>query len=254
MKNETDIEGEHSIVRRFRNFAALSEMEEAQLRSLASEQPQTVAAGRDLIREGERPRGVYLILTGWACAYKMLEDGRRQTLAFLLPGDLTDIHNVAPAEMDHSIRALTDVRYVELPYDRLQEVGREHPRLLQALWWQSTTVISVQREWTVSIGQRSAFERLSHLFCEIFLRLKAVGLTDDLSCDMPATQTDLGEATGLTSVHVNRTLQSMREAGLVMLKNRTLTIPDFATLQTRALFSPNYLCLRRNGSDAPSDG
>lgn len=254
MKNGTDINGEHPLIQRFRNFATLSAEEEAGLRRLVDGPARTVAARRDLIREGEAPRGVQLILSGWAGAYRMLEDGRRQGLAFLLPGDLSDVHNVVLNEMDHSIGALTEVRYVELPHSRFEELVRVHPRLLHALRWQSMTAISVQREWTVSIGQRSAFERLCHIFCEIFLRLKAVGLCADGSCDMPATQADLAEATGLTSIHVNRMVQDMREAGLIVLKNRRLAIPDFAALQRSALFSPNYLHLGHSGSASPLGG
>lgn len=112
----------------------------------------------------------------------------------------------------------------------------------------------MQREWTVSIGQRSALERLGHLFCELFLRLRAVGLTDGDGdgCDLPLTQNDLGEATGLTPVHVNRTLQDMRKAGLVVLEHRRLTVPDLAALQESALFSPNYLHLGIREPERPS--
>ena len=254
MVNANNRNDEHPLVLLLRNFATLSPDEEAELRSLALHHPRTAATRHDLIREGERPRGVFLILSGWACAYRMLEDGRRQTLSFLVPGDLTDARNSVLDEMDHSIGALSEVRYVELPYSRIEELGRAHPRLLHAFWRQSLSATAVQREWTVNIGQRNAFERLCYLFCELFVRLRAVGQTDGMSCDMPATQTDLAEATGLTPVHVNRMLRAMRDAGLIALKNRRLTIPNFAALQASALFSPSYLHLKRNGSASPLDG
>lgn len=238
------------LVRRFRNFTSLSADDEDRLNALTA-YPQTKAARRDLIREGDRPHSVYLILQGWACRYKMLADGRRQLLQFLLPGDLCDIHNIVLEEMDHSIGAVTELRYTEITHDRIDDIAQNAPHLRSALWWHSMTALAMQREWTLSIGQRCASERLGHLFCELFLRLRAVDLSDGSSCDMPVTQTDLGDATGLTPVHINRTLQQLRENGLIVLKNKRLTIPDLDALQNNALFSENYLHLGRRENNRP---
>ncbi len=240
------------LVHRFRNFTSLTGDEEDRLRSLSNERVCTKAARRDLIREGERPRAVYLVLSGWAARHKTLEDGRRQLLQFLLPGDLCDTHNVVLREMDHSIGALTELRYAEVSHDQVEEMERDFPNLRRALWWHSMSAIAIQREWTTNIGQRSAVERLAHLFCELFLRLRAVGLTEGLSYALPLTQTDLADATGLTSVHVNRTLQDMRKAGLIVLEHRKLTIPAWAALTASALFSPEYLHLGNQQPPGPS--
>lgn len=239
MKIDDDV-----LIRRFGNFSALGPEDEQRLRALARENVRTKEARRDLIRDGERPRAVYLILSGWAYRHKVIEDGRRQILQFLLPGDLCDIHNVVLRQMDHSIGAITEVRYAEISHQHLEEVEQASRDLRHALWWHSATAMSVQREWTVNIGQRNALERLSHLFCELFLRLQAVGLTNGQSCDMPVTQTDLGEAVGLTSVHINRTLRELRERGLIILSNKRLTIPDFSALRKCASFAADYLHLR----------
>lgn len=247
---------DHPLVQRFRNFSVLTPDEEARLRALSNSHVRTKAARRDLIRDGERPRVVYLILSGWAARHKTLEDGRRQLLQFLVPGDLCDVHNVVLSEMDHSIGAVTELRYVEISHSAIEELERDFPNLRRALWWHSMTAIAMQREWTTNIGQRSAFERLGHLFCELFLRLRAVNLTDGASCELPVTQTDLADATGLTSVHVNRTIQDLRQSGLIRLERRRLTISDMAALQRSALFSPEYLHLGKqqmrpsNGHDA----
>lgn len=243
---------DHPLVRRLRNFAPLSPEEETRLCTLGEGHLSTRQARRDLIREGERPRVVYLILSGWASRHKTLEDGRRQLLQFMLPGDLCDVHNAVLGEMDHSIGAVTDLRYAEIPHGLIEEAERDFPAIRRAFWWHSLTDIATQREWTTNIGQRSAFERLAHLFCELFLRLRAVGLTDGMSCDMPVTQVDLGGATGLTSVHVNRTLQDLRQSGLIVLERRRLTIPDLAALQRSALFSPDYLHLGRQRAARPT--
>lgn len=238
------------LARRFRNFTPLTVDDEVRLSALAAS-PQTKGPRRDLIREGDRPHAVYLILQGWACRYKMLADGRRQLLQFLLPGDLCDVHNVVLDEMDHSIGAVTEVRYTEIAHDRIDDIAQAAPHLRRALWWHSMTALAMQREWTMNIGQRCASERRGHLFCELFFRLRAVDLTDGSSCEMPVTQTDLGDATGLTPVHINRTLQQLRESGLIVLKNRRLSIPDLDALQDSALFSENYLHLGQRQTNRP---
>lgn len=202
-----------------------------------------IAAKRDLIREGDQPQAMFLLASGWACRYKTLADGRRQIVAFLLPGDLCDLHNHVLGAMDHSIGALTPVQYLEVTHDRVAEVVTIYPRLGRALWWQTLVGLAVQREWTLNNGQRSALERIGHLFCELYHRLKGVGLTQGSGYAFPLTQNDLAEATGLTPVHVNRTLQEMRAAGLIVLKDRVLDIPDLDALEDAVLFTPDYLHL-----------
>jgi CRP-like cAMP-binding protein len=123
----------------------------------------------------------------------------------------------------------------------------ESPRITQALWWHELVVAAIQREWTTNVGQRSAFERIAHLCCELFLRLRAVGQTRGDTCDFPLTQADLADATGLTSVHVNRTIQELRREGLITLHKRLLTIHDLDRLMTACMFNPNYLHLNREG-------
>lgn len=227
---------------RLGNYTKLSEEESHALRMLARDRVRRVGARVDLVREGERPRSVFLILSGWAYRYKTMEDGRRQIVSFLLPGDLCDLNNFVLAEMDHTISALTALQLVELPHERVAQICEEFPRIGRALWWHMLSSISMQRQWTVSLS-RSALERIGHLFCELFLRLQTVGLTRGNMCDLPPTQTELAEATGLTPVHVNRTLQEMRAEGLIVLKDRILEIPDLARLQHAVLFTPNYLHL-----------
>jgi CRP-like cAMP-binding protein len=234
---------DNALVERLRSFTTLTPAQEARLRAVA-EASAVKPTRRDLIREGERSRAAFLILAGWACRHRTLEDGRRQILQFLLPGDLCDVHNALLGRMDHSIGALTEVRYAEIAHERIAELEAD-PDLRRALQWQSVLAAAAQREWTVNIGLRNAMERLAHLFCELFVRLRAMDMTDGHACDFPLTQVDLAEATGLTPVHVNRTLQEMRRTGLIVLDRRRLTIPDLTTLQEVGLFSATYLHLGR---------
>ncbi|TJX41523.1 MAG: Crp/Fnr family transcriptional regulator, partial [Mesorhizobium sp.] len=205
------------------------------------------AAREDIIHEGEKPEYINLINEGWACRYKVLEDGRRQIIAFFLPGDLCDLNVFILKEMDHSIGAVTPVVVSEISRPAFDEMMVGHPRITQALWWESLVAAAIQREWTVNLGQRDALERTSHLLCELFIRLEAAGCTADSSCEFPLTQNELGETLGMSAVHVNRTLQELRASNLIVLKDRTLTIPNLKALQGVALFNPNYLHLEREG-------
>lgn len=229
------------LTRRLEEFTPLTPADRAEL-ALLDEQPiHVIPAKRDLIQEGDKPRAVYLILEGWASRYRMLKDGRRQIVDFSIPGDLCDLNLFVLKRMDHSIGALTKLRVAEISREVLHRIVTNFPNITTALWWQELVSKSVGREWVLNVGQRNAEERIAHLFCEMFLRLESVGLTDGASCNFPPTQTDLAEATGLTPVHVNRTLQRLRLKELVVLEGGRLTIPDMAALQERALFSPDYL-------------
>lgn len=241
------------LVRRLGNFAQLSDQEQALLRNLARERVRSIGPRAELLHEGEVPQAVYLVRSGWACRHKVLEDGRRQIVAFLVPGDLGDLNSFVLRAMDHSIAAITDLVYAEIAHDRLARLADAHPRIAHALWWDALVGVAIQREWTVNVGLRSAFERIGHLFCELFLRLRAVGLTRGDSCDLPITQTELAEATGMTPVHVNRTLQEMRANKLITLKDRVLTIPDLTALQHSVLFSADYLHLAEGAPHLQND-
>ena len=198
-------------------------------------------ARRDLVREGERPRAAHVLLEGWACRYKQLPDGRRQILSFCLPGDLTDCGIFALDRMDHSVAAVTRLRYGEIPADDVERLMGRSPKLARAFWRNELINTAVAREWIANVGQRSAYERIAHLLCELFVRLRLVGLADGEGCDFPLTQGDLADATGLTAVHVNRTLQDLRRDGLIELHGRRLAVPDLRALQRAGHFNPNYL-------------
>lgn len=202
-----------------------------------------VGAREDVFREGDRPRCLYLVLDGWAMRYKSLEDGRRQVLSFALPGDICDQHVLLLSRADHGMAALTAISVAEISAARLAEIARTSPRLLNALCWSDLVAQARQREWTINLGQRTALERMAHLICELFFRLRAIGLTHGTTCELPVTQATLADATGISAVHVNRTLQELRASNLITLRGKHLTIDDLDALQTVALFNPGYLHL-----------
>jgi CRP-like cAMP-binding protein len=237
----------NAFIAKLERFARLSSDDKQAIAQIALSKTRTLRARSDIIREGEQPEFVNLILSGWAFRYKELEDGRRQIVALFLPGDLCDLNVFILREMDHSVGCLTDVEFSELSREAVDRLTLNHPRITQALWWETLVAHAIQREWTTNVGQRQAFERMAHLFCEVYVRLQSVGLARDNSCEFPMTQQELGEATGLSSVHVNRTLQELRTANLIVLKDKTLIIPDLDALQRAAMFNPNYLHLAHEG-------
>jgi CRP-like cAMP-binding protein len=229
------------LIQKLQRFVRLSPDEIEVLGAVCGQSVRTARARRDITREGDAPHHVKLIIDGWAIRYKMLPDGRRQIVSFLLPGDLCDFTVFLHDETDHSVGALTPVTFAEMPVDQIETLCDRYPRIARALWLESLVIAAIQREWTVSLGQRTARERIAHLFCETFERLDAVDLTEQDRCEMPLTQIDLGEATGMTAVHVNRTLQELRREGLIVLNNRILTIPNRDALRAVGMFNRNYL-------------
>lgn len=235
----------NALTRRLEEYTPLTDADRAELARLCSQSNHTVQAKVDLIREGDAPRSIYVILDGWACHYRTLENGRRQIVDFAVPGDLCDLNLFILDRMDHSICAITRLKVAEVGREVLHRVVTHFPNITTALWWVELVSKSIHREWIVNVGQRSARERIAHLFCEMFLRLESVGLADGFSCDFPLTQNDIAETTGLTAVHVNRTLQELRREGLIVLERQKLKVPDMLALQGAGLFSPDYLHIRR---------
>jgi CRP-like cAMP-binding protein len=236
-----------SLIRKLEHFVRLSQNDRAILDRAASERVRKFGPRVDIAREGDRPKDVHLILSGWACRYKQLEDGRRQVVSFFLPGDLCDLNIFILREMDHSIGTITQVSIADLSREFFDEMSAGHPRIVTAFWWESLVNAAVQREWTMNLGQRTALERMAHLLCEIFFRLRIAGLTREDSCDFPLTQADLADATGLSKVHVNRTLQELRSTGLIVLKGKLLVVPSLERLMNAGLFNANYLHMDREG-------
>ena len=234
-----------ALQRYLQAFTELAPRDHALIAELAGRNVREAPARRDLVCEGEKPGGVICILDGWASVYKQLPSGRRQVTSFLIPGELGDANVFILGQMDHSIGAITRVRYAEIAPADFEAMADASPRIARALWWHSLVTASTAREWVLNIGQRSAYQRLAHLICEMIVKLRAVGLAGEGGYDWPLTQTDLGEATGLTPVHVNRTLQQLRGDGLIQLQGRRLVVPDLAALMRVGLFTPDYLHLER---------
>jgi CRP-like cAMP-binding protein len=232
------------FIRKLEHANTLLDSDRVRLQSVALP-TRKIAAREDVIREGDNPENVNLVLEGIACRYKYLPNGRRAIVAFLLPGDFCDLHVAILGSMDHAIGALTPCTIAEIPRTTIDDLTDNWPRIARALWWATLVDEGILREWLVNLGQRPSDRKLAHLFCELQARLQIVGLASENEFPLPLTQEELGDTLGLSTVHVNRVLQQMREDGLIRLQGRTANIPDLARLKEFGEFNPNYLHLQR---------
>jgi CRP-like cAMP-binding protein len=178
-----------------------------------------------------------------ACRYKHSIDGKRHILSFHIPGDIPDIQSLFIDVMDHSLATLVPTKIMAIPHERMCGIIDNYPRIGHVLWRESLIDGAVFRQWIV-VRDRPAYMRVAHLLCEQFARMEAVGLTNGDSCALPLTQGQIGDALGLSDVHVNRTLQELREEKLLRLEKGTLTILDRDGLEAAGEFDPQYLHLK----------
>jgi CRP-like cAMP-binding protein len=233
--------GNNPLIRKLGRIVPLVQAERAALEQLCGNVRQ-YREGTDLIHEGDKPKVVFLILKGWAFRYKQLTDGSRQIMAYLVPGDLCDIQIFLFEKMDHSIGLLSDAEVVQIPAAQILDLMDRFPRIERALMWATLVDEATLREWLLNVGQRTALQRLAHLFCELCVRLSVIRLVDDDgSFAMPLTPTELADTTGMTAVHLNRTLQRLRADKLVSTRRGRLTIHDFDGLAEIAGFNKEYL-------------
>lgn len=202
-----------------------------------------VGADRDLIRDDERPSHCLLLLDGMACRYKLLEDGRRRIVSLHVPGDLLDVSGLLLGEMDYAVATLTPVVVAAIPHATVLGWVEDRPSLGLGglLWRDAMTDAAIMREWLVNAGRRTARERTAHLLCELATRMRAAGLARGDACDLPISQVKLADALGLSSVHVNRVIQSLRGRGLIEFGGGVLVVRDRPGLERAGGFDPRYL-------------
>jgi CRP-like cAMP-binding protein len=215
-----------------------SSSDELELLRSAVTSVRTIGPRQDILADGDTPSDAYLILEGWGVRCKDLAEGRRQVLDFLLPGDFC--LNPPDKPVSHCVGSLTWLRYGVIPMAHLEAMMGSSPKFARVAWRKQLAANAVNLVWLANSG-RPAYERISHLLCEIFARAQAAGLGDDRSCEFPPTQFDLACALGLTAVHVNRTLQHLRLDGLIELRGKRLVVLDSKGLGEAAQFDRSYL-------------
>lgn len=222
----------------------ISREEEAVLLSAVAE-VREVTQGRVLVRAGVTVHDCTLLVDGIVARYKDLADGQRQILELHLPGDFLDLHSFLLKRLEHHVGSVTPVRLAIVPHDRLRAITEEHPHLARMLWFSTLLDGAIHRERILSVGRRSALSRVAHLLCELHVRLEVVGLAKDFRFQLPITQADIADATGLTSVHVNRMLRQLRDEDLLTFRGGEVVIHQWEPLQRVAEFNPGYLYLER---------
>lgn len=199
--------------------------------------------GKDafLVREGEKTSDCMLLLRGFAFRQKLLRNGGRQIISFHIPSEFIDLQNALLGIADHNVQSLNRCEAAIIPQQALLDLADHHPAIRNAMWIDTLIDSSVFREWVVNVGRRDSRARIAHLLCELALRLKAAGEGGDGTFEFPMTQEQLADATGLTPVHTNRTLQSLRKDSLIQLTSRSLTVMDWERLREVGEFDELYL-------------
>lgn len=230
------------LVAKLSRFAPLSDTDIGALDALCLRQ-ERFGAGVSLADEGDPPRLSFVMIRGLSCGYRLLPDGRRQILTFMIPGDMFDSHVFLLKAMDHSVVTIVPTRLAFVERQTVIDIVARHPRIGAALWWSTMQEAAMLRERVVTLGRRNARGRVAYLFCELIWRHGAVGMNEDHAIRLPLTQADIADTLGLTAVHVNRVLQEFRREGIISLVQRRLSLHDMARLQSLAGLTQDYLHL-----------
>ncbi|HEY0148088.1 MAG TPA: Crp/Fnr family transcriptional regulator [Allosphingosinicella sp.] len=239
-----DDPGFDRAVEKLRIRDAIGAEEEAVLRDAVVE-VRELPAGKVVVRAGELLNHSTVLFDGLSCRYKDLVDGQRQIMEFHVPGDFLDLHSFLLKQLDHNVGSMSPVRIGIVPHDRLRAISEGYPHLTRMLWFSTLLDSAVHREKILSIGRRDALSRIAHLLCELYVRLETVGLAKDYRYTLALTQSDLADASGLTSVHVNRMLKTLREEDLLTFRGSEVVIHDWEALTRRAEWDAGYLHLDR---------
>ncbi len=223
----------------------ISEEEEAAIRGAMLE-VREASADEPVIRHGRDLHESILLLDGWMARTTAMASGHQQISELQFCGDFVDLHGFTLKRLDHNVIAITDCQYGVFPHARLRAMLEKHPHLTRVYWLMTNIDAAIHREWTVSLGRRAAPSRMAHLFCEILERLQVVGQTNGNSYQFPLTQQELGDCLGLTSVHVNRTLQGLRKQKLIEVERGWVNILNLPGLKALGEFEADYLYLEKS--------
>ena len=218
--------------------------EEKRMLDKAISHTTTVHRHEDMIQEGDHPKESRVLLEGFAARYKLLENGKRQISSLHIAGDFVDLHSFYLKKMDHAVAALSPCKVAHVPHEAIDWITQGSPHLARLFCLSIAIDGAVHRQWLTTAGRQSAQVRFAHLLCELFLRLQSVQQTDGKSFRLPLTQEELGDVLGLSTVHVNRTLQELRGEGLLTWRGNLVVIEDWERLQMVAEFDPTYLNLK----------
>lgn len=234
----------HMLIRKLESIACLSE-EERQAITRLPVSTRSLGSHQDIVREKDRPSQCCLLLEGWACRYQVLSGGNRQIFSFHIPGDIPDLQSLHLQVMDHGVCTLTSAIVAFIPHEALLDLTAAFPGIAAVLWRDTLVDGAVFRQWMTGMGRRSACQAIAHLFCELYVKLEQIGLARDHAYRLPLTQSELGDALGLSNVHVNRVLRDLRNWEWITLVGGRLQINKWQELAGLCEFDPAYLHVRR---------
>jgi CRP-like cAMP-binding protein len=239
----------YPLIAKLESIFSLSDEERQALAALPM-QVQGLRADQDIVRQGDRPSRCCLLLEGFACRYSMTDDGKRQIMSFHIPGEMPDLQSLHLKTMDHSLQTITPCKVGFITHETVRDLCNRYPRIGSALWRETLIDGAIFREWMINIGRREAYARACHLLCEMMTRMRAVGLAEDHTCELPITQGELADALSITVVHANRVLQEIRRDKLISLTKKTLKVLDWEGLTRAGEFDPTYLHLENDQAAA----
>ncbi|HKJ22281.1 MAG TPA: Crp/Fnr family transcriptional regulator [Gammaproteobacteria bacterium] len=236
---------DHPLLRKLRYFVDFEECEARALRSLpALEREIRFSPAQSLVTVDQDTRGGTMLLNrGWALRYRLLSDGRRQILNFVLPGDFLDPTGFVTHKADYSIVAITEVSVSAVHSDALFRLFDRSTRIAAALWWNSAHEAAMARAHLVAVGRQNAYERIAYLLWELWARLRVIEAADKHSFHFPGTQLMISDALGLSSVHTSRTLARLKAEGLISIQGQRIDIRDADGLKAIAEVSRSGLHL-----------
>jgi CRP-like cAMP-binding protein len=229
-----------TLVRKLRLLTPLSPEDEAAVAALPH-RVSRISWREYLVREGSKPQECCLLVDGFASRSKLAADGARQIVSFHIPGDILDLQHLFLERADHNIQAVSDATVVWLPMPALRELAEQRPMIGRAFWRDTLIDASIFREWVLNVGRRDAKTRIAHMLCEFIVRCQAAGLGSPERMKLPFTQEEIGDATGLTSVHVNRMLRELDEDGVIRRDGRSIEVQDWDRFRRVADFDQAYL-------------
>ncbi|MEA3040549.1 MAG: hypothetical protein QOC65_38 [Sphingomonadales bacterium] len=234
------------VIRRLETRSALDEEDRMALRALPFTY-RTIDAATYLVREGEKPEICTLLLSGFVYRHKVTGGGDRQILSLHMAGEFLDLQNSFLGVADHNVQALTRAEVAGVPVPDLQALASKRPRIARAMWIDTLIDAAIFREWIVNVGRRNSITRIAHLLCEFALRLREAELGDEHGYNLPMTQEQIADATGLTPVHVNRVLKELGRQQLIDREKRAVKIVDWERLRHVGDFSSRYLHFEKGG-------
>ncbi len=197
--------------------------------------------GEWVVQEDQETDRTYVLLNGWMFRFKTFEDGRRQILNFMLPGDIIGLHSLMLRRADYGAEALTPVHMAVFPSSDLVNSLANAPRLLLALSWIAGQSERLLDEHITRVGRRGAVERMAHLLVELYVRMRRIGAELDEARALPLTQEIMADALGMSHVHANRSFRTLCRDGSVAFVDGRPTIIDVIKLAQRGNFEKTYL-------------